>query len=228
MLVLGASSTEHLPLHGRRLSARQQEVLDALEQAFLVRGLEVTVAELVGEAHCSRRTLYELAPTKEELFLLVIDRMMRRVGKAAREAAAAHTTPEARMEAFLGAGVAGWAPFTPAFSQAIESYGPAGWLLNYHLSLTRDFLIETIEDGIAGGRFRDAHPGLVADGLLAAVRRVTEPQLLQANGLSTAGALEELFRVLVHGLVARPGEPEVRRSPAERSRGPARSAASPA
>jgi AcrR family transcriptional regulator len=226
MLVLGPPSGEHLPLHGRRLSARQQEVLDALEHTFLDRGLDVTVAELVAEAHCSRRTLYELAPTKEELFLLVIDRMMRRVGKTARDAAAAQTTPEARMEAFMGAGVTGWAPFTPAFRAAIESYGPAGWLLNHHLALARDYVVETIEDGIAEGRFRDAHPGLVADGLMAAVRRVTEPQLLQANGLTTAAALEELFRVFVHGLVAR-DDAAVTRSPGRSPRGRARSADAP-
>lgn len=205
MHALAGSVHVRLPHDARHFSPRQQEVLDALERAFFQDGLDVTVGELATRASCSRRTLYELAASKEELFLLVLDRMCARMGRRAREAAAAERLPERRIEAFVAVGVAMLQPTAPAFIASIRRYAPAGWLFDHHMSLSRDFLVATLEDGMAMGRFRRVHPELVAEALMVATARLTEPRVLEANDLSAADALDELFGLVVHGLVAAPG-----------------------
>lgn len=199
-----AEADTGLPLSERRFSPRQEQVLDVLEEIFFQDGLNVTVGDLASRTHCSRRTLYELAPSKEQLFVLVFDRMRRRLRKEGLRAAAAESTPEKQIEAFVRAGLGVFKPASPAFMEAIARYEPARWLFDFHLTLTREFLVERMEEGIAAGQFREVHPGLVAEALLAAVRRVTEPSVLDANGLTAAEALEELFRLVIHGLV-KPG-----------------------
>lgn len=194
-----------LPFEGRRFTARQHEVLDSLELAFFQDGLDVTVGELAERARCSRRTLYELAPTKEELFLLMVDRMLSRAGRDAREAAAAERLPERRMEVFSAVLAVAFQPVSPPFMAAMRRYGPAGWLFDHHLSLARGFLVATIEEGIASGHFHRVHAELAAEALLAAVRRVSQPGVLEGIGMSASEAGEELFGLVVHGLVAAPG-----------------------
>jgi AcrR family transcriptional regulator len=206
MATEAGSAEGGLPRSGRSISPRQEQVLDLLEGVFFRDGLNVTVRELARRAGCSRRTLYELAPSKEELFAYVFDRMRRRLRKAGLRAAAAESTPEKQIEAFVAAGLAVFKPANPAFMEAIDSYPPARRLLDLHLSLTQEFLVERMEEGIATGRFRDVHPELVAEALLAAVRRVTESRVLEANRVSAADALEELFRLVMHGLVKAPAE----------------------
>lgn len=201
MPAVAVSPNLRLPLHGRRFTPRQEEVLDALEDVFFHDGLHVTVEELARRASCSRRTLYELAPSKEELFLLALDRMLRRLGGQARAAAAGQRTPETRLKATLAASVAAFQPVGLPFAEAIESYGPAGWLYEYHLALIRGTVTEMVDDGIRSGEFNELHPELVAEVLIAATRRLADPHLLDSWGVSAAEALEELYRLTVDGLV---------------------------
>ena len=191
-----------LGLADRSFSPRQEEVLDTLERIFFSEGLDVTVGELAERAKCSRRTLYDLAPTKEALFFLVFDRMRRRLSRAGRRAAAKASDPEHQIEAFVAAGLEVFQPASPAFVAAIESFPPARLLFDFHLSQTREFLVEKIELGIAEGRFRPLHPELVAEALMAAVRRVIDPEVLETNGVGATEALDELFGLVLHGLLA--------------------------
>ena len=67
-----------------RLGRRHREVLDELEALFLRDGFSgFSVRELAASVGCSRRTLYEVAPSKDELVLIVLDRFLHRVGRAA-------------------------------------------------------------------------------------------------------------------------------------------------
>ena len=65
----------------RRLTARQRELLDDLGTAD---GLgELTMSEIAARMNCSLRTLYGIAPSKEELVLTVVDRRLHRIGRSA-------------------------------------------------------------------------------------------------------------------------------------------------
>ena len=71
----------------RALSDRQREILDALEALAMQDGFaELTMAQLAARVNCSLRTLYALAPRKDALLLMVIDRRLHRIGRAAMAA----------------------------------------------------------------------------------------------------------------------------------------------
>ena len=88
--------------HKRSYSPRQEQILDVLEELFVTKGFRAwTVDELVAEAQCSRKTLYELAPSKGQLFVLVLDRMWRRLGEQARASIAQEGTADAQIASFV-------------------------------------------------------------------------------------------------------------------------------
>lgn len=94
------SQRESLTQGSRRLSRRQNEVLDVVETVFVREGIDaVRIGELAAAASCSRSTLYELAPSMEALLLLVLDRMMRRIMGRGAQAIEVAADPVARVRA---------------------------------------------------------------------------------------------------------------------------------
>src|SRR4051812_8968716 len=88
------------------VSERHRTLIDALEQLFLQEGFRsVTVDELAARLKCSKRTLYEVASSKQELFLLVVERWLERIRHLGWQGALEHDDPEKRIIAYLDPGV---------------------------------------------------------------------------------------------------------------------------
>lgn len=102
----------------RALTTRQLEILDALEDSVLVESLaEVTMAEIARRLSCSLRTLYGIAPSKDELVLTVVDRRLHRIGRDAMRALDLEGSPLMRLRAYLRATNQAVQPTTAAFSR---------------------------------------------------------------------------------------------------------------
>jgi AcrR family transcriptional regulator len=193
-------ASRHIP-PARPFSPRQKQILDALERLFVEDGLRLSVREIAARVNCSRRTLYELAPSKEELFRLALDRMMRRLGYDARRAAKSAATPEAQLLAFVEAALPVFRPLSPKFMDALDADQAARWLFDYHMSIAGEFAAQIIRDGIDTGRFHDVDPEFAWEVAFGAIRRMTEPEILQARGLSADEALAQVFAVITRGLL---------------------------
>jgi AcrR family transcriptional regulator len=146
---------------------RHEEIVDALEETFLERGLDVTVGELADRAHCSRRTLYEIAPSKERLFVIALDRMLQRIGRQARDAAARQSSHASALREYMAAAQPQLRQVTPRFAQALESHRAARRVYERHSALARARLTQIVDAGVAAGEFAPHDPSLVAEVLLA-------------------------------------------------------------
>ena len=74
------------PMLSRRaeaaLGVRHRSILEGLEKLMRDGELaKLTIGDMATRLECSRRALYELAPSKEQLVLLVLDRVMHRIGE---------------------------------------------------------------------------------------------------------------------------------------------------
>ena len=185
----------------RAFTRRQEQILDVIEHVFLREGMHnVRIGDLAAEAQCSRSTLYEIAPTKEELLLLTLDRMMRRITRRGAEAIRHESDPADRVRAMLTSGALDFAPLGTAFMEAIHEYPPARWLFDRHIGAARSVLERLIEEMSASGRFRQVNARVVADGLFVLVMRFTDPDFVRTTGVETSEALAQLFTILVDGL----------------------------
>ena len=186
--------------HRSRYSPRQEEILDSLEQSFMAEGLRgLKLGDLVQRARCSRATVYELAPTKEELFLLVLDRRWQRLGQKAREGLLHAPTSVKGIERYL-LDVAPIFQPSPTLLEDIASYGPARRLLEDHIAIAVDFLAGLVASGIREGEFRPLPPRVVAQVLSAAV---TQFALFGSKGNgASAGAVTTGIDIVLYGLLA--------------------------
>jgi len=206
----------------RRWSARQLEIFDQLQDLVLAKGFrDLTIADFVDWLHCSRRTLYGLAPSREELLLIVIDRLLDQMSADAEAAARRCDDPGEAVATYLTKGVTTLRGVTCVFMDDLESYGPTKQLYDRHVASALDTLGKLVEDGMSRGAFRQYHPPLVAEILDAAVDRIRRPDVLARAGVSLSQALLELSELMRCGLVApsptpRPAQPQKRRTPRSR------------
>jgi AcrR family transcriptional regulator len=201
----------------RHWSPRQKEICDQLEEIFLREGFRhLTIADLVDRLHCSRRTLYSLAPSREELVLAVLGRMMNHMGVEARARADACVDPGDAIAAYLDTGVRVWRRSSRAFHEDLESYLPTKHLYDRHLQIALEVLGNLVERGVRQGSFRDLHPRLVAEILDASVDRIRQPDVLARAGVSRSEAIAELSRLFREGLISDARRPGNGRRPARR------------
>jgi AcrR family transcriptional regulator len=189
----------------QRFSRRQEEVLDTVEHAFLREGIRaIRMGDLAAEAGCSRSTLYEIAPSKEDLLLLVLDRMMRRISLRGAEAITAADTHVNGIRAMLTSGALDFAQLGPHFLDAVRSHPPARMLFDRWITVCRDALESMIDDAVAAHEIRPVTGPVVAELMFASVLRLTDPDFARATRVSSADALAQMVDVLLDGLRPRP------------------------
>lgn len=183
-----------------RGAERREELLDGLEAVFFKEGFRaVKVEELAARLSCSRRSLYKLAASKQELFLLVVERWLRRIEEHAA-AAGGEPDPALRLKQYLAAAVSESRPASQAFSEDLGSLRAATKLLEEYQQSRAAGLQKILEYGVERGRFRPVRARLVAQVIHQALSSLREPQFLQRADASMSEAFEELGELLRAGL----------------------------
>ncbi len=187
---------------GRTLpTPRALKVLDGLERLFLAEGFRrLTVADLAARLHCSRRTLYSLAPSKEELFELVLDRLLCRIDSLGRACMESGGGLRQRITGFAAPGFTELANANAVLFADIAGHPPARQRLAEHQEARRVQLQGLLEEGIRAGVFRQVHAHLAAELMLAAYRCVVDPAFLGSVDLSLSEAVREAEDLLLNGL----------------------------
>jgi AcrR family transcriptional regulator len=185
----------------RQFSSRQEEVLDVVEAVFQREGIRgVRMSELAREASCSRSTLYELAPRKEDLLLLVVDRMMRRVMRSGIKAIDEATGPVEKIQAMLTSGALDFGVLGPGFVQTVREHPPTRLLFDTRMQECLEMLKRLIEDAIDAGEFRPVSAEVLAEATLAVVLHFSEPPFEPATGIRSGVALAGMIDIVVDGL----------------------------
>ena len=191
------------PATERRLTARQRELLDELEELVAAEGLaELTMAEIAAQVNCSLRTLYGIAPSRDELVLAVVDRRLRRIGRKAMESLDESLSPLAALRAYLQAANHAVQPEAVTFSRDFANVPGAQRLLDAHegyvMAVTRSLLDRAVKDG-------DVSPvdtAAVAHVLGGLGREFARPNLADVTAASPKVAADALTEIILRGLQA--------------------------
>jgi AcrR family transcriptional regulator len=135
----------------RALTDRQRELLDHMEHLFANGFADLTMAGLAARLNCSLRTLYALAPSRDELVLIVVDRSLWRTGRVARDAIGDDLAPLDAVRAYLEAATVAVSGWTEAFARDLATVPAAKQLANEHneylFAVTRTLLDLAVERG---------------------------------------------------------------------------------
>jgi AcrR family transcriptional regulator len=177
----------------RALSDRQREILDALETLAMQDGFAaLTMAELAARVNCSLRTLYALAPRKDALLLMVIDRRLHRIGRAAMATIAPDMDALTALRAYLEAATIAVAPTTEAFARRLATVPGAAELTQAHENYVTAITERLLERAVAEGQIESVDTGalaLVLGGLGLFFSRQSVIPRLQASPKTTTDAI---------------------------------------
>ncbi len=188
----------------RQLSARQLELLDELEAQLNAGGLaELTMAQIASRLGCSLRTLYAIAPSKDELLLTVVDRRLYRIGRDAIGTLDASMSPLDAVRVYLRAAHEAVQPEALALSTDLHSVSGAPRLFDAHEGYLVSVTQSLLERAIERGEIAPVDTAAVAHVLGGLGREFAHPnvaQMTQASPKDTADAIAEL---ILEGLRAR-------------------------
>ena len=183
-------------------SARQEQLLGELESmAHQERFDEQGVGAIAARLNCSRSTLYAIAPSKAQLFLLLADRVMRRIEAAALNGAERGHGPAERLSGYLECALDEVRQIGPPFLAEIQANAATRQLLAEFQRTVIAQMTALIEAGIEAGTFDPVNPVLVAELLDAAMSRIQDPRVLAQSELTASEALAQVFQVVTRGLL---------------------------
>ena len=186
----------------RRLTDRQREILDQLSDLFDEGFADLTMAEIARRVNCSLRTLYELADSRDELVLTVVDRNLWRVGRAAREALQPDLAPLDAVRAYLRAATVAVGHTTEAFANDLAAVPAAQRLSDAHsdylVAVTRRLLDLAVEQG----DIAPVDTAAVARTIAGLGRDLARAEVLPTLQTSPKAAGDELVDIVLAGLSA--------------------------
>jgi AcrR family transcriptional regulator len=181
---------------------RHEELLRELQSIMHAEGFaHWRVGELAARLRCSRTTLYRLAPSKDELVLLLIDRY----GDAATtEARLAAERMESPAEAIC------------EYTRVIDRWQKMGserfWTDVYADERARSLIEDVysprgvavakshLDRGVASGQFRPVNTDFFSHVIWAAAGLTRNPSVLAECGIESGDAMRELGMFIVYGM----------------------------
>ncbi|MDN5747830.1 MAG: TetR/AcrR family transcriptional regulator [Pseudonocardia sp.] len=187
--------------------ARRIELFDELVALLLADGFaHLTLDDLAARLRCSKRTLYGLAGSKEQLVRAVVVHFFRGATERVEAAVGSVVEPTAQVGTYLRAVADELAPASAAFFDDVAAFPPAAEVYERNTRAAALRVQQLVDAGVADGVFRAVHTGFVGDVVSAVMVRIQQRRVAAEAGLPDAQAYAALSDLLLHGLT-RTSEP---------------------
>jgi len=181
-----------------RLTTRQRQLVDELVDLFLAEGFaRLTLDEVAARLGCSKRTLYALADSKEQLAVRAVRFFFRRSTDQVESAIARTRSPAAKVTRYLEAVAEALRPAGEEFRRDLAQTAATREVYEQNTAAAAGRVRQLIDEGIRAGAFRPVSAALVGEVVTATMRRITSGEIGRATGLDDAQAYAELARLVV-------------------------------
>ena len=127
---------------------RHNEIIDALE-VLLESGVpNLTMSEIAKKLKISLRTLYEIAPSRDELILMTMDNILKKLGKFAMDSVSEIDSPIEKLEEYLMIVNQAVGPKFDRFLKDMEKINGSKMAADYHENFIKNFIKELLEQAI--------------------------------------------------------------------------------
>ncbi len=184
------------------LTARQREILDQLGEIFHHGFASLTMADLASRLGCSLRTLYSLAPSRDELVMVVVDRNLWRTGRQAMAAIEPCMAPLQALRAYLGAANLAVQNTTESFATDTANMGEQSDLGLAHTNYLIAVTISLLEMAQEAGEIGKVDIAAVAHVIAGLGRTFAKPDMISTIRSTPTEAANEVLDLLLAGLGA--------------------------
>jgi AcrR family transcriptional regulator len=131
------------------ISQKHNQVIDKLE-LMLEKGIpDHTMSELAAKLKVSLRTLYEIAPSKDHLIRLTVNRILIRLGKEAIATITDIKSPIDKLKKYLSHANQAVGPKFKVYLQNLNDNDKSKKMIDYHEDYITSFTKELLDEAIA-------------------------------------------------------------------------------
>ncbi len=172
-----------------------------LEALILAEGYSsLTVGDMAHRLQCSKRRLYEFAPTKEEIFLKVADGVFQEIRNAGFEDSRRYSNAPDKVRAYFALGTARTGDMGERFLHDLESLEAGRSLFDAHQKLRVQGMEQIILDGIKDGTFKQCNARFVAEVVLHVVQKLRERDFQDNTGVTLDGGFRAMYELVLLGI----------------------------
>lgn len=202
-----------------RKNLTDNEFMDALTALLLSEGIKgLTVGEIAARMHCSRRRLYDIAQTKEEIFCATAEHFFNGILAQSEALVGREQDLTAALAAYLDVGVQAAGRIGVQFLKDVEDSATARSIFDRYQQARTVRLSQLIDEGVRQGVFAPCHGLVVSELILGAALRLRRPAFLAQADLTIEEAFQEFYRVLLSGLLIDTAAPKAAKGGARTSR----------
>lgn len=180
---------------------RDQAISDKLVAIFLAEGFaEFSLADLARRLHCSKTTLYALAPSKEQLIASVVRSFFHRATESVEGALCEDASAIERLGAYLIGISEQLAPASPRFFADLDAFAPAREIYARNTDIAATRVQQLVRECAAEVQLSGIDPtflGFVAGQVMEAINR---GRIEAATGLDDSAAYRSLADLIVAGV----------------------------
>jgi AcrR family transcriptional regulator len=192
------------PVLGRQreqeLTDRQRQILEQLVELVADGFAELTMADLAARLSCSLRTLYALAPSRDELVLVAIDGSLWRIGRVARDAIGEDLAPLDAIRAYLEAATVAVSGWTEGFARDLGAVPAALHLQDEHNEYLFEVTRTLLDLAVERGDIAQVDTAAVARVLAGLGRFFSRPAVIPTLRSSPKEAADEVVELIIRGL----------------------------
>ena len=186
--------------NARNLGKRHVEVMDELERMLDQGESFATMSEVAKTLKISLRTLYEIAPSKEELIVATVDRVLKKHGKIAMDTIKDHSSPIKKLESFLAVANQAVGPRFEKFTSSLSNLSTSKPMVDYHEQYITAFIKSLLDDAKSNNEIQDIDTQATAM-LLGGLGRYFQAKTLLKDLKQTPEQTSNFFtQVIINGI----------------------------
>ena len=186
--------------NARNLGKRHVEVMDELERMLDQGESFAAMSEVAKALKISLRTLYEIAPSKEELIVATVDRVLKKHGKIAMDAIKDHSSPIKKLESFLTVANQAVGPRFEKFTSSLSNLSTSKPMVDYHEQYITAFIKSLLDDAKSNNEIQDIDTQATAM-LLGGLGRYFQAKTLLKDLKQTPEQTSNFFtQVIINGI----------------------------
>jgi len=186
--------------NARNLGKRHVEVMDELERMLDQGESFATMSEVAKTLKISLRTLYEIAPSKEELIVATVDRVLKKHGEIAMDAIKDHSSPIKKLESFLAVANQAVGPRFEKFTSSLSNLSSSKPMVDYHEQYITAFIKSLLDDAKSNNEIKDIDTQATAM-LLGGLGRYFQAKTLLKDLKQTPEQTSNFFtQVIINGI----------------------------
>ena len=144
------------------LTKKHKEIIGTLEK-MLEKGIpELTMSELASKLKISLRTLYEIAPSKDQLITMTVDNILKKLGKSALEQVSKIESPIDKLDTYLSIVNQAVGPKFDAYIKGLGKINSSSEMIDYHEAFITKYTEKLLVEAISANEIQKIDPNAFA------------------------------------------------------------------